>query len=150
MAERFWAKVQKGSGCWMWMAGKCTAGYGIFTSRRTDYKAHRLSYELTSGPIPDGMFIDHICHNPACVRPEHLRLATPKQNSENRGGSNRTSKSGIRGVALHKPSKRWRARVVHNYVPYTLGYFKSQEEAAAAVVAKRQELFTHTIERTAQ
>jgi len=104
--------------------------------------AHRISYELANGPIPDGMQVDHICLNPACVKPEHLRLATQKQNNEHRAGLPITNTSGVRGVSRGWRGK-WRASVGHYGGRHYLGHFATMQEAEAAVIAKRLELFTH-------
>lgn len=79
MAERFWAKVERGDNCWLWTAAADRRGYGRFqrgTGMGTCF-AHRLAWELTNGPIPQGMEIDHRCFTPACVRPDHLALIEP-------------------------------------------------------------------------
>jgi hypothetical protein len=144
-AERFWRKVDKTAGCWQWTAGLAGSGYGQFSVLGRDVPSHRVAYELSVGPIPAGQVLDHICHNITCVNPSHLRLATSKQNAENRSGPNRQSASGVRGVSLHR-SRRWVGQVTHNYVRHAK-YFDTQEEAAAFVTEKRKELFTHTIER---
>ncbi len=80
--ERFWAKVEKGGGCWLWKGGVSPNGYGKFSIRphRFMYSAHRIAYELVNGPVPDGMFVLHTCDNRLCVRPEHLRLGSQKDN----------------------------------------------------------------------
>lgn len=75
-AERFWAKVDQSGECWTWMAGKDSKGYGSFWIAPTMKCAHRVAYELTRGPVPDGLEIDHLCRNRACVRPEHLEAVT--------------------------------------------------------------------------
>lgn len=141
--ERFWGKVQKSDSCWLWQGKPTSTGYGVITSEGARIYAHRFSYELSNGEIPDGLLIDHICHNRLCVNPEHLRLATVKQNLENLRGANANSNSGLRGVYLHKHSGLWSGRVKHDYVTHCVGYFKTKEEANEAVIAKRNELFTH-------
>lgn len=142
MSPRFWSKVDKSKECWEWTAGRVN-GYGTYWANGKSHKAHRVSYEMCVGPIPKGLVIDHICHNTACVRPEHLRLATNKQNVENQLGAQSHSTSGVRGVTWHKRDKKWQATVIHNWKRIHVGYFDSLAEAGAAAAAKRNELFTH-------
>jgi hypothetical protein len=103
-----------------------------------------VAYELVKGPIPEGLYIDHMCHTPACVNPDHLRAVTNKQNAENHNGQPCSANtSGIRGVYWHIRDKRWVARVRHNGKFISVGSFLTAEEAESAVIAKRNELFTH-------
>lgn len=141
---RFWAKVDKSGECWNWTGYVMPTGYGQFgVSKRDIVLAHRFAYTVTVGDIPEGLVLDHICHNRKCVRPDHLRLATRKQNNENQLGAHRDSKSGIRGVSWSKSLGKWRAQVGHNGKFVHLGYFDSIEDADVAARAKRNELFTH-------
>lgn len=147
IGERFWSKVDKSGECWLW-TGKITRdGYGCFTvhegGKTKFHGAHRIAYILENGSIPDGMDIDHTCFVRACVRPDHLRLATRAQNLQNRRGAQANSKSGIRGVWQCKTTGKWIARVRHNGKYHFVGKFDSIAEAECAVRDKRIELFTH-------
>jgi hypothetical protein len=79
-AERFWSKVQKSDTCWLWTAGQNGQHYGMLRRDGRMVSAHRVAYELTVGPIPKGLQLDHLCRTPPCVRPDHLEAVTPKEN----------------------------------------------------------------------
>ena len=87
---RFWAKVQKTPRCWPWVGGKKGGGYGIFRVDRKPVGAHRISWQLHNGPIPEGMAVLHKCDNPPCVRPGHLYLGTEADNGRDRRVRGRT------------------------------------------------------------
>ena len=141
--DRFWMKVHRVEGqCWEWVGARFTNGYASFWGGSESY-AHRFSYELLVGPIPQGMLVDHICFNRACVNPDHLRLASKKQNNEHLAPGRVNNKSGHRGVSWHKVVKKWTAQVSHaGHITY-LGCFDSIEDAAEAARLKRLELYTH-------
>lgn len=143
--EAFSVRTKWDGECLLWFGANNGEGYGVMKDHRTGKRiqAHRLAYELVIGPIPEGMFIDHTCHKRNCVNAHHLRPTTNKQNVENHKGLRSDNTSGIRGVCWVKARKRWWASVKHNGKLYSAGYFTEKEEAAAAVIAKRLELFTH-------
>lgn len=78
--ERFWAKVRKTETCWLWEAGQQGKGYGSFKFNGRHIQAHRFSYELVIGPIPNGLELDHLCRTRLCVHPEHLEPVTHREN----------------------------------------------------------------------
>jgi hypothetical protein len=80
--RRFWDKVQTGPGCWEWQASRDRRnGYGWFWFEGKMQKAHRVSYRLNVGPIPEGLQLDHLCRNRGCVNPAHLEPVTSRENT---------------------------------------------------------------------
>jgi hypothetical protein len=149
---RFWKKVDKSdpSGCWLWTAAVAskrphTAGYGAFRLDRM-VPAHRFSYVVAHGSISADLVVDHAdCVSTLCVRPDHLRGITGKQNNENRrGAQSNNMSSGVRGVTWVKANQKWRAQVKCQGRNYYLGYFLTVAEAEEAAIEGRRLLFTHS------
>ena len=133
--RRFWSKVNKnGPGeCWIWTSRLNHSGYGSIAANGAKGRrvaAHQASFVLAGNEVHVGMQLDHICENPSCVNPSHLREVTAQENIRNTRGH---GASGYRGVSWHKKTKKWRAYHGIGGHHKSLGYFSSKEEAANAV-----------------
>lgn len=78
--DRFWEKVSATLGCWKWLGGKNTAGYGYFWFEGRTVGAHQHAYTEAYGPIPAGQEPDHLCENKGCVNPAHLEAVAHIEN----------------------------------------------------------------------
>jgi hypothetical protein len=89
--KRFWAKARKGNPdeCWEWTANLNEHGYGRFMLNKIVRLAHRVSFTLVAGEIPNDMQCCHRCDNPKCVNPEHLFLGTHTENMRDCSKKNR-------------------------------------------------------------
>lgn len=81
MRKRWTVNIE--TGCWEWALYVNSTGYGRVTFNRRKTLAHRWAYQQANGPIPEGMTVDHLCFNPRCVNPDHLRLLTADENTRN-------------------------------------------------------------------
>lgn len=81
--QRFWEKVTPAAAldCWEWAASRNDAGYGQININGRPQRAHRIAYELLRATIPDGLQLDHLCRNRACVNPWHLEPVTNDVNT---------------------------------------------------------------------
>ena len=115
--ERFWSKVEKTVGCWIWKGRKTARGYGEFwmNSDRGIIPAHRAAYELIVGKVPDGLTLDHLCKNKACVNPDHLEPVTNRENLLRGGGT-----TSINAKKTHCP--KGHPLIEGNLVPSYLEY----------------------------
>lgn len=93
---RFWSKVLVGDDCWGWTGALKDNGYGEFGSGRKTARgspevvyAHRYAYESLVGPVPEGLELDHLCRNRACVRPDHMEPVKHKENCRRAHGKGR-------------------------------------------------------------
>lgn len=89
--DRFWSKVDvngplppegvPGGPCWNWLGGFFKAGYGQFALGRMPRKAHRVSYTINIGDVPNAMPLDHLCKNKGCCNPLHTEPVTYRENA---------------------------------------------------------------------
>lgn len=101
-AERFWEKVDRSGGdaaCWNWQAYHHRSGYGRFGWKSGKvYFSNRAAYELTHGPIPDGLYVLHSCDNRSCCNPAHLFLGTARDNTADMFSKGRARPGHVPGV----------------------------------------------------
>ena len=88
---RFWNYVNKNSGifalvngeiseCWLWTGSLSGKGYAYMSVNNRSKQAYKIGYELTKGPVPAGLELDHLCRTKNCVRPDHLESVTRVEN----------------------------------------------------------------------
>lgn len=131
--------VEPQGDCIVWTGPRHPRGYGYLSVNGVTKVAHRYAYERLRGPIPDGMYVDHVCWNEPCVRPDHLRLATRSQNNSYRRGPQKNRKYDLpRGVT--KQFDKYTARLNYNGKRHQLGVYATPEEAGAVVSAARERI----------
>jgi hypothetical protein len=116
---QFWKKVQKTDTCWIWIGAIASGRYGMYNG----IGAHKFAYQVTTGTtVPDGFVVMHICDNPICVNPSHLKIGTSKDNSidmrdkgrntvflgEEHGGSKLTEEEVLYIRANYVKGNRWK------------------------------------------
>jgi hypothetical protein len=89
--QRFAKYVDDSGECWLWIGSKIKSkwAYGQLKVNGKNQSAHRVSYQLYKGQIPEGLVVRHTCNNPCCVNPEHLELGTQQENMDDMVNANR-------------------------------------------------------------
>lgn len=140
--DRFWRGVEKAgpSDCWLYVRGQNRGPYGRFQSGgkgSPHVGAHRYSYEMHHGPIPEGMFVLHSCDNPRCVNPAHLSVGTPKDNTADMIRKGRARPVAPKGV--NSPNARLNDEAVR--------IIRANPEISDRELARRFGVATRTVHR---
>ena len=100
LPEIFWSRVNQDdpNGCWPW-TGRVVGGYGQVSVEGKQYRANRIAWILTSGEIPDGLLVRHLCNNPSCCNPNHLALGTQRDNVDDMTRAGRQARGEGHGMA---------------------------------------------------
>jgi hypothetical protein len=126
--DDFWPSVDRsGDGCWPWTGNLHPgSGYGRFWLNGRLWRAHRIAYELTYGPIPAGLMVCHTCDNPPCCRPEHLFPGTSLVNMQDKMAKGRGNTGVKNGHARLTPALVEAIR--HRYATGNISYGKLADE----------------------
>lgn len=89
------------TGCWIWLLSPTFYGYGVFCINNIRHRAHRYSWFMHYGEIPNGMMVCHSCDIPACVNPSHLFLGSQRENILDMISKGRQRPSNIRGIKAY-------------------------------------------------
>ena len=134
-------RVRTEGDCLIWTGSVNQWGYGRTKTQNGGLRVvHHLAWERANGPIPDGMELDHVCFNRACINTDHLRPATKSENARHRQGAQPNSKSGVRNVHA-TPSGRWRVRLKVEGKHLLFGSYDTIEEAEQVAIRARREVF---------
>lgn len=125
--ERFWEKVNKTDGCWLWTGSKLPTGHARFHMAEAGNYAYRYSWILHFGAIPNGLEVCHECDNGACVNPDHLFIGTQADNMADRDRKGR-HRTGIR-KAPPTPKKLTKAQVLSMRTLHHAGEYNTFELA---------------------
>lgn len=140
LSERLESYSKVDRGCRVWTGHLGRGGYGQITWHGQRWYAHRAAYFVERGEIPNGMQVNHICGNRACISVAHLELVTHYQNTQYLTRLTRRNTSGYRGVSFNKNEGRYKAQVVADGVSHFLGYYESAEDAARVALEGRERL----------
>lgn len=106
VAMRQWVVLDPETGCWLWTRAKNAGGYGVLGFNGRTRLAHRVAYERVKGPLRARFVLDHLCHVPACVNPEHLDQVTNTENLR-RGRTVKLGPDRVEAIRLMRVTLGW-------------------------------------------
>ena len=124
VVERFWSKVEPAAAdeCWEWRASRNDRGYANFWDSTRMVKGHRFAYEHMVADIPEGLTIDHLCRNRACVNPYHMEPVPQSVNSKRTPGALKSA--GLK--AYHAANPRTHCKWGHEFTEANTYHYDSR------------------------
>lgn len=156
---RFWAKVDKGGPmpdpetgvttcCYQWLGSLVNQGYGCFWWQDRQFGSHQAAWLLAGNELPvHPLTLDHLCRNRACVRLDHLCVATKLMQEVNKG-LNKNNTSGERGVTLCKQTGKWRVLIRYEGRLYSGGRYADLGDAKRVARTMRNQIFGPLVKQT--
>jgi len=139
--ERFFSFLEVSENCWMWKGGVNSRGYGVFWAKGKSWRAHRVSYEIHEGEIPEGLIVRHKCDTPLCCNPKHLELGTHQDNAQDRMVRNRGASGSRNGSAFLTEKDVAEIRDLANcglFTQATIGFKYGVKQAIVSKIKLRQ------------
>lgn len=144
LEQRFHSKYQPvpWTGCWIWTAATKERGYGVIglgSRKEGIIKAHRLSYILHKGQIPEDKVVMHKCNNPLCVNPDHLESGTRKENQQYMVHCGRLV------LPDNKGEKASRSKLTEDAAKEIIDAFATKKKGTGTVLAKKFNVSKSTV-----